>query len=140
MLEIDPLEPDVVPVNPVDPEPPVQPTRPEIDPAKPDVDPTDSVNTNGGPEPPGSGKPTSDLGFQSEVTICGSCGEEVETVTENVMGKTSWLLVCLLCVLACGVGGLIPCCWGGSKDVRHFCPKCGGEIVKTARKPRDLNK
>jgi len=135
MLEIDSLEPTVVPVDPVDPEPPVEPVEP-VEPVKP-VDPVDPGNA-GGQENPDEEKPTSDLGFESEVTKCGTCGEEVETQTEKVMGKTSWLLACLLCVLACGIGGLIPCLWGGAKDVRHFCPKCGNEIVKAKRKPRDI--
>ena len=54
MLEIDPLEPDVVPVNPVDPEPPV------VDPVEPE-EPVDPGN-GGGQE-----KPTSNLGFEPEV-------------------------------------------------------------------------
>ena len=62
MLEIDPLEPDVVPVYPVDPEP-----EPPVQPTKPEVDPDDSGNETGGQGKPEGESPTSDLGFQSEV-------------------------------------------------------------------------
>jgi len=55
MLEIDPLEPDVVPVNPVDPEP-----KPPVEPTKPEVNPDDSGHASGGQ----GGKPTANLGFK----------------------------------------------------------------------------
>ena len=76
MLEIDPLEPTVLPVDPVDPEPPVDP----VDPVDPGNNGNDGNNEN-------DGKPTSDLGFEPEVSSAVRSDAQTDSETDIQMDR-----------------------------------------------------
>ncbi|XP_077589804.1 lITAF domain-containing protein [Stigmatopora nigra] len=75
------------------------------------------------------------LGFNSGMTTCPSCQQQVMTNVAYKPGMYSWLMVCLFICL-----GLVACCClipllvKQFKDAHHTCPRCNRLLHVEKRK------
>lgn len=67
------------------------------------------------------------------VLDCPRCRATVQTSIAFKAGGATWLWAALGCFLCSCVGGAIPFCIDGCKDVEHSCPNCGYFVGKYSR-------
>lgn len=103
--------------------------------------PSQIQSTNyGSPPPPGIRDPASthqtiimtvsplQFGPYPVRVTCPNCNAYVMTETETTPGLLTYILSGALCLLACYICCLIPCCVRECKDIEHRCPNCRHEI------------